>query len=51
MIAVNVGSKKCPTPQTLLSKEQHYHKHVTGSETQNKVFVYFCALRSLNIDL
>lgn len=34
MIAVNVGSKKCPTPPTLLSKEQHYHNHVTESETQ-----------------
>lgn len=51
MIAVNVGSKNCPTPQTLLSKEPHYHKHVTESETQNTVFVYFCALKSLTIDL
>lgn len=51
MIAVKVGSKNCPTPQTLLSKEQHYHKHVTESETQNTVFVYFCALKSLTIDL
>lgn len=51
MIAVNVGSKNCPTPQTLMSQEKHYHKHVTESETQNTVFVYFCALKSLTIDL
>lgn len=51
MIAVNVGSKNCPTPQTLMSQEKHYHKHVTESETQNTVFVYFCASKRLTTDL
>lgn len=51
MIAVNVGSKNCPTPQTLMSQEKHYHKHVTESETQNTVFVYFCALKRLTTGL
>lgn len=41
MIAVKVGSKNRPTPQTLLSKEPHYHKHVTESETQNTVLCTF----------
>lgn len=51
MIALNVSYKTFPTAQTLLSKEQHFHKHGTESGTQNTVFMYFYASKSLTLDL